>query len=258
MASFSSFWRVDLAANPGSKTALPGSAVAPPWTFSRRPCSWRTSRSRRIGHVGHAEHPNEVGDADCAVLADALEDQGLALSCKHVTGPPLLRSPPAPSACSPDRASSSLRLADNRPKVNVFEHPDTEMHGCAQSHLTSCRQANDNPCGPVGLCSHGPDSEEESVRWQSRDARFAAGGHGFANVSRRAVLKGMAGVAGIAAVPALLAACSTAATAAPSTGGAASQAPASAPAAAAAGSAATGSRQHRAAITPTRRARRTA
>ncbi len=35
------------------------------------------------GHVGHAQLAHEVGDADRPVLADAIEDEGLALPCEH-------------------------------------------------------------------------------------------------------------------------------------------------------------------------------
>ena len=78
IASFSSCWSADLAANPGSNRALPEPAVAPPWTFSTSPCSWRTPgragrscRTRRAGARGPrpARH----------LLADPVEDQGLAL-----------------------------------------------------------------------------------------------------------------------------------------------------------------------------------
>ena len=35
------------------------------------------------GHVRHAELADEVGDADGPVLADAVQDDRLALTCKH-------------------------------------------------------------------------------------------------------------------------------------------------------------------------------
>ena len=45
---FSLCMSVDLIVNPGSNWELPSTAVAPPWTFSINPSSFRTSRSRRM------------------------------------------------------------------------------------------------------------------------------------------------------------------------------------------------------------------
>ena len=40
------------------------------------------------GHVGDAEQPDQIGDADRPVAADPFEDQGLALPSEHLIDPP--------------------------------------------------------------------------------------------------------------------------------------------------------------------------
>ena len=47
MASFSSRWRTDLAAKPGSSVEPAPGTVAPPWTLATSPREARASRSRR-------------------------------------------------------------------------------------------------------------------------------------------------------------------------------------------------------------------
>ena len=80
IASFSASWRADLAAKPGSNRALPGRAVAPPWTFSIRPALVEQLHVAPDRHVRHAQLADEVGHPDAAVLADAIEDVGLTLA----------------------------------------------------------------------------------------------------------------------------------------------------------------------------------
>ncbi len=152
------------------------------------------------GHVGDAELAHEVGDADRAVLADAIEDECLALAREHQA---TRLMPTRPSCSIPNDLPLLIdRLPPNGQKVNVFPQM-SDMN--ALQILDTGVAGRDNPADPVGFC-RAASEEEYAMADPTRDA-----------VSRRTVLKGMAGAAGLVSVPAIIAACSTpAASGAPS------------------------------------------
>ena len=83
MASFSLCWSADLAANPGSNRAVPGDRRRPAVDLLEQPALVEDLEVATDGHVGDAELAHEVGDPDRAVLADAIEDECLALTREH-------------------------------------------------------------------------------------------------------------------------------------------------------------------------------
>ena len=74
MASFSSCWSADLVAKPGSKSAFPAAAVAPPWTFSSEAALVEQLEVAPDRHVRHAELAHEVRHPDATVVADPFQD----------------------------------------------------------------------------------------------------------------------------------------------------------------------------------------
>ena len=107
MASFSPCWSADLAANPGSNSGEPGDRRRPAVDLLEQAALVEDLEVAPDGHVRHAELAHEVGDADRAVLADAVEDQCLALPGQH----PLRSQYPAPGRLTPLTAGL-LRRAD--------------------------------------------------------------------------------------------------------------------------------------------------
>ena len=76
-------------------------------------------------HVGDAEVPGELANADAAVLADALQDQGLALTGKHVRRVlPQAAEPRSlpPSGVAPFSFRLPRRLRHNIAQVNGLAH----------------------------------------------------------------------------------------------------------------------------------------
>ena len=87
MASFSACWSDDLAANPGSNMADPAIDGRAAVDLLEQPALVEDLEVAPDGHVRHAELADEVGDADGAVLADAVEDERLALAREHQADP---------------------------------------------------------------------------------------------------------------------------------------------------------------------------
>ena len=83
MASFSACWSADLAANPGSNSARARERRRAAVDLLEQAALVEDLEVAPDGHVGHAELAHEVGDADGAVLADAIEDERLALTREH-------------------------------------------------------------------------------------------------------------------------------------------------------------------------------
>ena len=83
MASFSLCWSADLTAKPGSNRAVPGDRRRAAVDLLEQPALVEDLEVAADGHVRDAELAHEVGDADRAVLADAVEDEGLALTREH-------------------------------------------------------------------------------------------------------------------------------------------------------------------------------
>ena len=72
------------------------------------------------GHVGDAELAHEVGDADRAVLADAIEDECLALAREHQR-PALERSTAASGHRPPPSDRTDCRATDRK---STYSHND--------------------------------------------------------------------------------------------------------------------------------------
>ena len=123
MASFSLCWSADLAAKPGSNRAVPGDRGRPAVDLLEQPALVEDLEVAADGHVGHAELADEVGDPDRAVLADAIEDERLALARKHQAAPSI---DPTRHAGHPRSPLLIERLPPNRQKVNVFQQQATE------------------------------------------------------------------------------------------------------------------------------------
>ena len=88
MASFSRLLERRLGGEPGlEQGACPAIEVAPPWTFSSSPRSWRISRSRRTVMSETPSSRTRSATRTAAVLADAVEDEGLALAREHQAAP---------------------------------------------------------------------------------------------------------------------------------------------------------------------------
>ena len=213
IASFSGSWSADLAANPGSNRALPGSDVAPPWTFSSRPAVVEQLEVAADGHVGHAEIPGEVADPDAAVLPDALEDQRLALASEHVRR--VLRS----SGRSRPIRSISRRSLSSFGLQRRLRHNDSQVNGVAHEYrskaLTLTPRRGTTIRAFLSLfvaregsrATAGRSRRRRSWRTPRRRARRTSPPRATSLITRRRVLGGMAGVAGLAAAPSLLAAC---------------------------------------------------
>ena len=154
------------------------------------------------GHVGDAELAHEVGDPDRAVLADAIEDEGLALSGEHQRT--ARRSAGAVRRCSPASPSCRTKIAAPSDRKSTDSDIDVDK-SCVQvldiaAVVRTIRVILSDFVGQV--------IEEESA--MAEPTRVDA-------VSRRTVLKGIAGAAGLVSVPAIIAACSSpAASSAPS------------------------------------------
>ena len=83
MASFSACWSADLAANPGSNRALPATDGRAAVDLLEQAALVEDLEVAPDGHVGDAELAHEVGHADRAVLAHAIEDERLPLPSEH-------------------------------------------------------------------------------------------------------------------------------------------------------------------------------
>ena len=191
MASFSLCWSADLAANPGSNSAVPAIEVAPPWTFSSSPCSSRISRSRRtvMSETPSSRTRSATRTAPSSRTRSRMKAWRWRASIR------------APSARRRDLVSipndlpllirqiAAQRTESQRIPTNTEHEPlqNLDTGGCGW----------DNPPDPVGFC-RAASEEEYAMADPTRDA-----------VSRRTVLKGMAGAAGLVSVPAIIAACST-------------------------------------------------
>ena len=122
IASFSGCWRRDLAANPGSNRALPGERRRAAVDLLEQAPLVEDLEVAADGHVRHAELAHEVGDPHGPVLADAFEDQRLALSGEHVRHPPPGPPGSARHATAPSRASRcrAVEIAAQPPESQRF------------------------------------------------------------------------------------------------------------------------------------------
>ena len=128
--SFSPCWRADLAANPGSNIALPGRAVAPPWTFSRRPWSWRISRSRRMVM---SETPSSR-TRSATRTPPSSRTRSRMYACRWRASTPTLRRPNRRPSRS--RASAAIRRVACQIAPRTYTSQRTRPsypHGCRNS-----------------------------------------------------------------------------------------------------------------------------
>ena len=141
------------------------------------------------GHVRDAELAHEVGDPDRAVLADAIEDECLALAREHqrslwCTG---IGRDDHPRLTPSDREIAAQRTESQRTPTGSRAKPlrvlDMQVAG------------TDNPADPVGFCRAASEEEYHAMAEPIR----------VDPVSRRTVLKGIAGAAGLVSIPAIIA-----------------------------------------------------
>ena len=88
------------------------------------------------GHVRHAELAHEVGDADRAVLADAVEDECLALTREHQA---TLRSADAARSMPPDLPLLIDRLPPERDRKSTYSHKRRTCNRCKTLTSSGCR-----------------------------------------------------------------------------------------------------------------------
>ena len=210
-----------LGGEPGlEQRRVPESAVAPPWTFSSRPCSWRISRSRRT------------------VMSDTPSSR--ARSATRTAPVSRTRSRISAWRC---RASIQLRSQYRRAGTASHRRPPGRCVGPTRVHLDRRHRAEVNEFEQESTCelraslltSRSPRRNNRTVA-QAPPMRRGTGpprrrSHGrtstaFAAVTRRQRPQGRRPrVAALGGVSAFLAACSsTGATAAPAHGGGAATA----------------------------------